>query len=171
MIGAQNPIPYSHTADLLYAALDQVGLKLCAELGKHGIQVVPVVTDVPYLHWDVENKHAMGIISRRHAACNAGLGMLGRNTLLINPDHGNMVYIGAVLPGNEVEPDPVACDFTCPPNCSLCLEACPVHALNGITVNQKLCREFSFIVHPRGWDVYTCNACRKLCPHRNGYNQ
>ena len=170
VIMAENPVPYSHTADLLYSALDQIGLNICPELEKHDIHVVPVVTDVPYLSWDAKNKHAMGILSMRHAAFNAGLGILGRNTLLINRDFGNMVYIGAVLLDTEVEPDPIVDDFICPLNCRLCLDACPVKALNGVTVNQKLCREISFIQHPRGWDIYTCTACRKVCPYRNEVN-
>lgn len=170
VIMAENPIPYSHTADLLYSTLDQIGLNLCSELEDLNIHVVPVVTDVPYLQWDPENKHAMGIISLRHAAFNAGLGILGKNTLLINRHYGNMVYIGAVLIDKEIEPDPIENDFFCPPSCKLCLDACPVKALDGVTVKQKLCREFSYIQHPRGWDIYTCNACRKVCPNRNGKN-
>jgi epoxyqueuosine reductase len=31
VIMAENPIPYSHTADLLYSALDQIGLNLCSD--------------------------------------------------------------------------------------------------------------------------------------------
>jgi len=168
VIVAENPIPYSHTAELLYQALDHLGLKLCSELEKHAVQVVPVVTDVPYLSWDAENKHAKGILSMRHAAFHAGLGILGRNTLLMNREFGNMVYIGAVLLDTEFEPDPVVTDFACPPGCRLCLDACPVQALDGTTVSQKRCRSFSFIQHPRGWDIYTCNACRKVCPYRDG---
>jgi epoxyqueuosine reductase len=168
VILAENPIPYSHTATLLYDALDLIGLNLCSMLEKQDIGCVPVVTDIPYLHWDADTKHAMGIISLRHAAFNAGLGILGRNTLLINPAHGNMVYIGAVLLDSVMEPDPITVDSCCPPNCTLCLDACPVEALDGITVIQKRCREFSFITHPRGWEIYTCNACRKVCPLRSG---
>jgi epoxyqueuosine reductase len=168
VILAENPVPYSHTADLIYSALDQIGLNLCSELEKQNIHCVPVPTDVPYLHYDAENMHGMGIISMRHAAFNAGLGILGRNTLLINRESGNMVYIGAILIDTEIEPDTIVENFDCPPNCNLCLEACPVKALDGVTVNQKLCREFSYIQHPRGWDIYTCNACRKICPYRNG---
>jgi len=168
VIRADNPVPYSHTADLLYSALDQLGLKICSELEKQSIHCVPVPTDVPYLYYDAEIKHGMGIISLRHAAFNAGLGILGRNTLLINSDYGNMVYIGAILIDTELEPDPVANDFSCPTNCKLCLDSCPAKALDGVTVNQKSCREFSYIQHPRGWDIYTCNECRKVCIFRTG---
>jgi len=168
VIMAENPVPYSHTADLLYSALDQIGLSLCSELEKLNIHVVPVPTDVPYLHYDAGNKHGMGIISLRHAAFNAGLGILGRNTLLINREFGNLVYIGAILVDTGIEPDPIVNDFACPPNCRLCLDACPVKALDGVTVSQKLCRKFSFFQHARGWDIYTCNECRKVCPYRTG---
>jgi epoxyqueuosine reductase len=168
VIMAENPVPYSHAADLLYAALDQIGLHLCGKLESRNIHCIPIPTDVPYLHYDSVNKHGMGIISMRHAAYNAGLGILGRNTLLINPDDGNMVYIGAILIDTEIEPDPIVDDFSCPPNCELCIEACPVNALDGVTVNQKSCREFSYIQHARGWDIYTCNECRKVCVFRTG---
>ena len=170
VILAENPVPYSHSAYLLYSALDQIGLRLSMELENQNIHAVPVPTDVPYLFWDAERKHGMGIISMRHAAYNAGLGILGRNTLLINREYGNMVYIGAVLIDTEVDPDPTINDFSCPPNCRLCLDACPIQALDGITVNQKLCRELSCPPHPRGFDIYSCNLCRKVCPLRNGKN-
>jgi epoxyqueuosine reductase len=167
-INAKNPVVYSHTANMLYNLLNTIGLDLCLAIEKQGIHAVPVPTDVPYLHWEAQNKHGMGIISLRHSAYNAGLGILGRNTLLINRELGNLVYIGAVLVDFAVEPDPIADDFDCPPNCSLCLEACPVQALNGITVIQKLCREHSSLEHPRGWDIYTCARCRQVCLYRNG---
>ncbi|MGA3014719.1 MAG: hypothetical protein ABSD71_11895 [Bacteroidales bacterium] len=168
VIMTENPVAYTHTAHVIYSTLDLIGMSLGSKLEKLDIKTVPVPTDVPYLYWDAENKHGMGILSMRHAAFNAGLGILGRNTLLINHDLGNMVYIGAVLTDTELEPDPVVNDFTCPENCDLCLVSCPVSALDGITVNQKLCRENSCLVHPRGWDIYTCTECRKVCPLRTG---
>ena len=167
-INAENPVVYSHSAHMLYDLLDRIGIKLCLAMEKEGIHAVPVPTDVPYLYWDEENKRGMGILSMRHSAYNAGLGILGRNTLLINRELGNLVYIGAVLIDIAEEPDPMIDDFACPPNCTLCLNACPVHALDGVTVNQKLCREQSCIVHSRGWDIYACAKCRQICLYRNG---
>jgi len=168
VINAETPVVYTHTAHVLYDTLDKIGMNLCFSLEKQGIHAIPVPTDVPYLYYDAKNKHGMGIISMRHAAYNAGLGILGRNTLLINKELGNLVYIGAILIDTGVEPDPIVDDFACPPNCTLCLDACPVQALDVITVNQKLCRKHSILEHPRGWDIYTCNLCRKVCPLRTG---
>lgn len=162
-IEAESPIPYSHTAQQLYMSLDRIGTELCVLLEKEGIGAVPVPTDVPYMYWNEAEKKGMGIISLRHAAVNAGLGRLGRNTLLMNDKLGNMCYIGAILTNATLDPDPNATTPVCPAGCSLCMEACPVDALTGTTVIQKLCRETSCMVHPRGWDIYACNECRKVC--------
>jgi len=168
VIDSENLVVYTHTANILYDTLDNIGMNLCFAMEKQGIHAVPVPTDVPYLHWDAERMQGMGILSLRHAAYNAGLGILGRNTLLINGELGNLVYIGAVLIDVAVEPDPTVDDFDCPPNCRLCLDACPVKALDGITVIQKRCRKYSTLEHPRGWDIYTCSKCRQVCLYRNG---
>jgi len=168
VINAENPVVYTHTSHLLYYTLDKIGLNLCFSLEKQGIHAVPVPTDVPYLSWDPENMHGMGIISMRHAAFNAGLGILGRNTLLINRELGNLVYIGAILIDAVYDPNPIVTDIACPPDCSLCTDVCPVEALDGFTVNQMLCRKYSTLEHPRGWDIYTCSKCRQVCPLRTG---
>lgn len=166
IILASNPVPYSHTASLIYSKLDIIGLEFCKTIQNNGNHAVPIPSDVPYLYWDNVKSHGMGILSLRHAGYLAGLGILGRNSLLISPDLGNMVYIGAILTDIELEPDPVITDLTCPPKCKLCLDSCPQKALDGLTVNQKLCRQFSGLNHERGFDIYTCNICRKVCVFR-----
>jgi epoxyqueuosine reductase QueG len=168
IILASNPVPYSHTAYLIYSKLDKIGLELCKAIQNDGNNAVPVPSDVPYLYWDNENSHGMGILSLRHAGYLAGLGLLGRNNLLINPELGNMVYIGAILTDIELESDPVIENINCPTKCRICLDSCPQQALDGLTVNQKLCREFSGLNHERGFSIYTCNDCRKVCIFRTG---
>lgn len=163
-IKTDNPVIYSHTAGTLYNYLDRIGLDLCLALQDRGVKAVPVPTDIPYLFWDQENMRGMGILSLRHSAYKAGLGILGRNTLLIHPDLGNMIYIGAILVDAYLQEDPLIENFSCPDGCTLCLDACPVNALDGTTVNQKSCRSISCYIHPRGWDIYMCNECRKVCP-------
>jgi epoxyqueuosine reductase QueG len=170
IMNSGNPVIYTHTANYLYAFLDKIGMELCYSLEKQGIKAVPVPTDVPYMHWDQEQMRGMGILSLRHAAFNAGLGFPGRNTLLINPELGNLVYIGAILTESLLEPDPLLHDFQCPPNCRLCLDACSVQALDGFTVDQKKCRQHSILDHPRGWSIYTCSECRVVCPYLVGTN-
>ena len=166
IILASNPVPYSHTAHLIYSKLDKIGLEFCKAIQSNGNHAVPIPSDIPFLSWDNETRHGMGILSLRHAGYMAGLGIIGRNNLLINPDLGNMVYIGAILTDYDLDPDPVIENAGCPPNCSICLDSCPQNALDGLTVNQKLCREFSAPRNDRGFDIYACNLCRKVCIFR-----
>ena len=168
IIQADSPIPYTHAAYLMYSELDRIGIGLCRALETRGARAVPVPSDTPYLHWEQERCHGMGILSLRHAAWLAGLGILGRNTLLIHPKRGNMVYIGAVLLAEELEQDPMIENFQCPPRCSKCLDSCSQHALDGTTVDQSLCRPHSFVKTGRGFDLYRCNQCRRVCPYRTG---
>ncbi|NVO11380.1 MAG: epoxyqueuosine reductase [Bacteroidales bacterium] len=168
VILAENPVPYTHIAYQLYSELDRIGLAVCRELEQRGTTSVPIPSDTPYLCWDTKRTHGMGVISLRHAGWLAGLGILGRNTLLINKEFGNMVYIGAILTNAELEPSPMVEGFDCPPNCKICLEVCPAKALDGITVNQERCRKTSFFKTERGFDIYACSKCRQKCPLRLG---
>lgn len=165
-----NPVPYTGAAFLLYQEIDRLGLSLVRFLNTCKIKAVPIPCDTPYIHWEPEKKRGMGILSMRHAAYMAGLGYLGKNTLLINPKFGNMVYIGAVLTDQPFASDPTLND-SCPQNCRVCLDACPAGALNGETVNQQLCRPKSFYTNARGFTLYDCCNCRKKCPRKNGYHE
>jgi epoxyqueuosine reductase QueG len=52
-----------------------------------------------------------------HTAVRAGLGQMGKNTLLINDQLGNMLWLGAVLVAKELEPDLIADYQACIPGC------------------------------------------------------
>ena len=81
----------------------------------------------------------------------------------INKKHGNMINIGAVLTDMDLESSPFSEDM-CIPGCKICLSSCPQGALDGVTVNQKLCRGFAYGKNARGFDVCNCNKCRVVCP-------
>ena len=167
-IFAENPVPYTHAAYKTYEEIDRIAMELCRFFQKNNIKAVLIPADVPYISWDQENMHGKGILSLKHSAVLAGLGIMGKNTLFMNDTLGNMVYIGAVLIDEEVEPDRRVDDFRCPENCRRCLDVCPQQAMDGVTVNQKLCREKSFFKTGRGWDLYNCSECRKVCLYRTG---
>ena len=164
VIRADNPVPYTHSVHLMHSAIDRIGLELCRSLERKGIGAVPVPCDTPYEYWDAERSHGMGILSMRHTGYLAGLGVLGKNTLLVNKDLGNLISIGAILVDAELEPDSIITDQICMDNCRKCLDACPQGAIDGTAVNQALCRSNSLGKTARGFDVYVCNACRRVCP-------
>lgn len=165
---ANSCVPYTHINSLVMQEVDRMTFKISYQLDENNIKNVIIPTDDPYEYWDKEKATGKAILSLRHAAWLAGLGKLGRNTLLINNKYGNMIQIGALLVNIELEPDEMADYEVCPPNCNLCLESCPVSALDGKTVKQKLCRPLSNYRNEKGYFLKKCFTCRKVCPNSLG---
>ena len=164
----ENPVSYTKAAEKMYDDMDKISMELCRYFDNNDIKAIFIPANTPYLYWDQENMHGRGILSLKHAAVLAGLGIMGRNTIFINKYLGNMVNIGAVLIDYDMEPTPLITDFNCPTDCRKCLDTCPMKALDGITVNQKLCRERSITKAGRNWDLYSCSECRKVCTLMKG---
>ncbi|NQT26698.1 epoxyqueuosine reductase [candidate division KSB1 bacterium] len=165
---AASIVPYSHFNDVITQMHDELLYRFSLELETLGIRVMPVPVDDPYLFWDAEKREGRGILSLRHAGMLAGLGTLGRNTLLKNKDWGNMIRLRAVLVNILIQQDPITTEPACPSDCTLCLEACPSGALDGKTANQKKCRNHSQTTTARGFHIIQCNTCRKVCPQHLG---
>jgi epoxyqueuosine reductase len=165
---AKGCVVYTRVNAVVNVEVDLLTLELSRKLEAEGIGSVPVPSDDPYEHWEPERLYGRGILSLRHAGYLAGLGHLGKNTLLMNENLGNMIQIGAVLLDAAVEGDPIATYQVCPPGCTLCIDSCPVGALDGETVNQELCRPLSRYTNERGFILKKCNICRSVCPHATG---
>jgi len=162
-------IPYVVTNDAVLREVIQISCSICNRLECEGDVVAVPVPSEPYEYWDQERCQGRGILSLRHAGYMAGLGVLGRNTLLANSTFGNRIVLGAILLNIEIEPDDLADYNFCPPDCRVCIENCPAGALGGKTVNQKLCRAVSQGHTKKGDYLYLCNNCRKLCPNGKGF--
>lgn len=164
-LSASSCVPYTHANNMATQEVDRMGFDLCQILEDSGIEAIPIPSDDPSEYWEEKNQYARGILSLRHAGYLAGLGVLGKNTLLINEKYGNMIQIGAILVNIELENDPIATYNACLKECGLCIECCPQKALDGLTVNQKLCRPLSNFVTLRGHVLKECYLCRKICPN------
>ena len=163
-----NCVPYTHVNSIVTHEVDMLGVRLSLALEDMDIRSVPVPSDDPYEHWEADRQYGRAILSMRHAGYLAGLGVLGKNTLLINERYGNMIQIGAVLADAGLRPDEIATYEGCLADCHNCLDSCPQHALNGVTVDQKLCRPISNYVNEKGYVLKKCNICRRVCPHSLG---
>lgn len=117
-------------------------------------------------------------LSERYVAVMAGLGFIGRNTMLINPQLGSACTIGIILLNQRV-PDLVwgsassSAPRSCPAGCRRCLEACPTAALSADGLDARRCLSWKTIeddtIAPgpdpaRGRTVYGCDACTRACP-------
>ncbi len=157
-----NDVVYTRVRNSITAKMDAIALDLCIELEKRGVQCVPVPANES--QWDERTGRWRSIVSQKHAAQAAGLGTIGRHSLLITPELGSMVWLGCVLCGEELEADPVrepVCD-----NCGKCVEVCPVHALGGEELVQQACWDHAFgdDSEKRVWRI-ACHACRDVCPY------
>lgn len=167
---AQSCIPYTYVNNMITQHVDNLTFDLCLHFEQSGMNVVPIPSDDPYEYWLEDKQYGRGILSLRNAGYLAGLGVLGKNTLLINDHFGNMIQLGAILTDLEFEGDPIADYEGCLADCTICLEVCPVDALNEETVNQKLCRPLSNIKSKKGYTLKKCNLCRIKCPTCMGIN-
>ena len=166
-----NPrIVYKHANDLNKNEVDTITYKSSIDIEQLGCVAVPLPCDGPVDYWEKENLRAKGILSMRHAAVLTGLGSLGKNTLLINKQYGNFLTLGAILTNLDLKSDPLS-EELCIENCRLCIDNCPTKALNGKTVNQKLCRSYTYTPNDRGLEVVNCNKCRTICPGKFGIQE
>ena len=95
---------------------------------KTGAKTMSVPVSYP-LEMTERTGGSVGDVSLRHAAVAAGLGLFGRNNLVMHPKFGCRVIFSAVLTTLPLESDPPATDNLCN-DCGACIESCPGRALD-----------------------------------------
>jgi epoxyqueuosine reductase QueG len=148
--------------------VDRIAFKASKGIERlYGGYAVPIPSDGPYEYWVADELEGRGLISMRHAAVLAGLGALGKSTLLLNKKYGNLLILGSILTNLDIDSDPIA-ENICIESCSLCIQNCPSQALDSECVNQSKCRLNTYGTNARGFDIVNCNKCRIHCPVRFG---
>jgi epoxyqueuosine reductase QueG len=149
---------------VLMRQLDKIACYVARYVEERGGRAIPIPADDPYCDWDQERQHGRGDLSHKHAAWAAGLGTLGKNSMLITPEFGNRVHLVSVVTNLDLDPDPLVEKELCRPACTLCLAACPVNAIRDGVVDQKKCRSHVFLKLSKGLIIEACRECRKACP-------
>lgn len=166
-LASPNPVPYTFFAAQILNEVLRTTLKLVRELDQKGIVAVPIPSE-PYEYWDKDTMTGKGILSLRHIAALAGMGMITRNNLLTNSRFGNRITLGAVLTNAEIASDPIRDEPKCPSSCNVCRTICPVNAITDNGTIQKLCRSKAEFPNEKGYHLYWCRLCREKCPLSKG---
>ncbi|MBN2224313.1 MAG: epoxyqueuosine reductase [Deltaproteobacteria bacterium] len=164
---APGPVPYKFAYDTTLQAVYLLMRDLALALQDSGVTAVPVPSE-PYEYWDEQKREGRGILSLKHAGVLAGLGVMGTNTLLTNDRFGNRITLGALLAGIDLAGDGAAAYTLGCETCNVCVASCPAGAIGEAGVDQKLCRDNSSTVTPKGYSLETCRACRTVCPKGRG---
>lgn len=119
-----------------------------------------------------------GPVLEREWAVRAGLGFVGKHTLLINPSAGSYFFLGVVMTTLEMEPTAQPATAAGCGDCRRCIEACPTGAITEpwkldarrcisyLTIEHKGAIDPELAARMDGW-VFGCDACQDVCP----YNQ
>lgn len=140
-----------------------MAVQFCIDMEKMGILAVPTRTNGS--EWDGNTGRWRSIVSAKHAAEAAGLGTIGRHSLLITPEFGSMVWLSVILTELKLEPDELK-ESVCT-NCNLCVKICPVNALEHDSVDQSACWDYAFGEVNKDWRI-SCHKCRDICPFNLG---
>jgi len=115
----------------------------------------------------------------KRLACEAGLGFIGRNTLLVSPRYGSFLLLGELVVDVPVDIydrpyEGIGCGA-----CRRCVEHCPAGALTGEGLDARRCiSRLTVEPHPErvpalaqrigastaGW-IFGCDDCQNVCPY------
>lgn len=116
-------------------------------------------------------------VMERAWAVKAGLGWIGRNSMLINRSLGSYTFIGEIITDVELDYDDPFTTTHCG-SCSRCSEACPTGAiLPNRSIDSNRCISYITIEHkesiPGNFSgrmenrVFGCDICQEVCPWNN----
>ena len=115
-----------------------------------------------------------GPVPERELAQRAGLGWIGKNTMLIHPTIGSFTFIGVIFTDAELVPDlPFQADRC--GTCRRCLGACPTDAfVESRVLDARRCISYLTIEHAAPFSdderrmvgdwLFGCDVCQDVCP-------
>jgi len=104
----------------------------------------------------------------------AGLGWIGKNTLVLNKDAGSWFFLGEIFTNLPLPPDPAYPENHCG-SCTACIDICPTRAIIApYQLDARKCISYLTIEHRgvipeplrslMGNRIFGCDDCQLVCP-------
>jgi epoxyqueuosine reductase len=144
--------------DFLNGRLTRAVYELADLLRREGYRSLPL----PAAGCPVDQRSLRAVFSYKHAAESAGLGTIGRHTLLITPQYGPRQRLACLLTEAPFEFSSGTREKNVCINCDACLRACPAQALKEPVPGQ------AYSMNPFACRTYrqtglTCGVCLRAC--------
>lgn len=127
---------------MAYSFVDTSAARIARFLEAEGYPSIHIPSTMPVEF--LGGRNFIGEFAHRNAAVAAGMGIRGRNNLLITPQFGPRHRLASVITEAELEPDPPLKEEVCT-HCEKCVEICPVQAFKDGTDDKPV-------------DVFKCKA-------------
>ncbi len=113
-------------------------------------------------------------VAEKSLAVRAGLGWIGRNSLLVTPQHGSMLHLGELFISSDVDAYDEPYEGNGCGSCRACVNVCPNSAiLDNCAIDTRRCISCRTIeredvqsepITLDGW-IFGCDACQSVCPY------
>ncbi|HEV8240911.1 MAG TPA: tRNA epoxyqueuosine(34) reductase QueG [Thermoanaerobaculia bacterium] len=114
-----------------------------------------------------------GPVLERELAARAGIGVVGKNTMLLDREMGSWFLLGELFTTLDLAPSEPLAELC--GGCTLCLDACPTGALvEPFRLDSNRCISYWTIEHRGAFDaeaaamvgdwVFGCDVCQEVCP-------
>jgi epoxyqueuosine reductase QueG len=179
--------------NLYYRRLDSLSIRLATMIEESGSYAIPIYGCMPL--GINQRREVVGYLNQIQMGVVTKIGILGKNGLLINSKYGARLMLGGVITRAALPemhfPDLI--EPGCPPDCRICVDACPVHAISlsekrvkimrclGYTARTPLMSKLMFyllrsfrpssaarLMNLTAFDehtFHTCSRCVSQCPY------
>ena len=137
------------------------------------LRMIEWMEDESDVHFEAAHFVDKHQVQERVFAHHAGIGWIGKSSLVINPELGSWMFLSGIATSLTLDPDPPALDQC--GSCTLCIDSCPTGAIvDAHEVDATRCISYLTIETEGsipdaqraliGQHAWGCDICQDVCP-------